>query len=266
MQRMIKILNYQFTNEELLKKALTHRSYSVENGFLEGVDNERLEFLGDAVLDLVVSDLLWRAYPNDDEGPLSQRRAALVSEPILAQIGQELNLSEFLILGKGERQSGGATKPRLIASAFEALVGAIYLDSDYNTAFKVIAQWFVHRVEQQGGEDDYRKDYKTRLQEFIQKDQALVPTYALEEEIGPPHDRIFKVSVRVGDKTLAFGKGRSKKQAEQNAAQEVLTERLSLSRSSEITSLESTAEKDPSASTKHNENKSETSSTNGMES
>lgn len=236
MQRVMKILNYQFNNEELLKKALTHRSYSVENGFLEGVDNERLEFLGDAVLDLVISDLLWRAYPNDDEGPLSQRRAALVSEPILAQIGQELNLSEFLILGKGERQSGGATKPRLIASAFEALVGAIYLDSDYNTAFKVIAQWFIQRVEQQGGEDDYRKDYKTRLQELIQKDQAQVPTYALEEEIGPPHDRIFKVSVRVGDKTLAFGKGRSKKQAEQNAAQEVLTEMLSQARQSESSS------------------------------
>lgn len=224
MQKVMEILNYHFKDEGLLKQALTHRSYIVENNILNGVDNERLEFLGDAVLDLIVSDLLWRAHPQEEEGPLSQRRAALVSEPLLVQIGQELGLSEFLILGKGERQSGGAHKPRLIASALEALIGAVYLDSDFNTAFKMVAQWFVPRVEKQGGADDYRKDYKARLQELIQKDQAQVPTYALEEEIGPPHDRLFKVSVRLGDQILAYGEGRSKKQAEQKAAQEVLNE------------------------------------------
>lgn len=229
MQQVMEILNYQFKDQDLLKRALTHRSFAVENGIFDRVDNERLEFLGDAVLDLVVSDLLWRAYPNEDEGPLSQRRAALVSEPILAEIGLELKLPDFLILGKGERQSGGAAKPRLIGSALEALVGAIYMDGGFSAAFQVLAQWFVHRVEKQGGEDDYRKDYKTRLQEFIQKDQFQVPTYIMEAEVGPPHDRLFKVSVKVGDKTLAFGEGRSKKQAEQNAAQIALNAFLPIS-------------------------------------
>ncbi len=222
MEHLMETINYQFNNPALLQKALTHRSFAVENGHISGLDNERLEFLGDAVLDLVVSDLLWRSYPNEQEGPLSHRRAALVSEGTLAVVGQELHLPDLLILGKGEKQSGGALKPRLVASAFEALVGAIYLDSNYETAFRVIAQFFHQRVKEQGTEADYRKDYKTRLQEVVQRDLLQTPTYVLEEETGPPHDRRFKVSVRVSERAVAFGEGKSKKQAEQNAAQVAL--------------------------------------------
>lgn len=222
MLRLQEKLNYKFSKEELLQKALTHRSFAVENGNLMGVDNERLEFLGDAVLDLIVSDLLWRAYPEEQEGPLSHRRAALVSEGSLAIVGHELGLSEIIILGKGERQSGGANKPRLVASAFEAIIGAIYLDSNYDTVFRVVAQFFHERVHQQGVEEDYRKDYKTRLQEAVQRDLLITPKYELEEETGPPHDRRFKVSVRINDKAVAFGEGKSKKQAEQNAAKTAL--------------------------------------------
>ncbi|MEY4615494.1 MAG: hypothetical protein RJB66_454 [Pseudomonadota bacterium] len=226
MNNLMNKINYQFKSAQLLEQALTHRSFAVEHGRSEGVDNERLEFLGDAVLDLAVSDLLWRSYPNEQEGPLSHRRAALVSEGTLAVIGQDLGLSELLILGKGERLSGGALKPRLIASALEALIGAIYLDSGYEQAFRVVAQFFHQRVQNQGTEQEYRKDYKTRLQEVVQKELLQTPTYVLESESGPPHDRTFRVSVRVVDKVLAFGEGKSKKQAEQNAAQVALEEFL----------------------------------------
>ncbi len=215
-------LQYEFKNKDLLKKSLTHRSFSVEGGLEIGYDNERLEFLGDAVLDLIVSDLLWTAYQEEAEGPLSQRRSALVSEESLAEIALELGLSEYLILGKGEKQNGGAQKPRLLACAFEALVGAIYLDSNYEVTLKIVRQLFDPRIHNQGDESNYRRDYKTRLQELIQKETAQVPVYVLEEEIGPPHDRLFKVSVRSGDRVLASGEGKSKKQAEQKAAQEAL--------------------------------------------
>lgn len=215
-------INYHFKDLQLLQKALTHRSFAVENGFLLGVDNERLEFLGDAVLDLVVSDLLWRTYPEEQEGPLSHRRAALVSEGSLAVIGHELGLSEVLVLGRGEKLSGGAMKPRLIASALEAIIGAVYLDGGYEAAFILVAQFFHHRVKEQGVEEDYRKDYKTRLQEIVQKELQVTPTYFLESESGPPHNRRFTVSVRIGDKSVAIGEGKSKKQAEQNAAEVAL--------------------------------------------
>lgn len=224
MVNLLNKLNYQFRDLSLLEKALTHRSYAVEIGKPAGIDNERLEFLGDAVLDLVISDLLWRAYPEEQEGPLSHRRAALVSEGSLAVVGQELGLSELLMLGKGERLSGGAMKPRLVASALEALIGAIYLDSNYEEAFRVVAQFFQQRVQTQGNEQDYRKDYKTRLQELIQKELLQTPTYELVEESGPPHDRSFKVNVRISERVLASGEGKSKKQAEQNAAQTALQE------------------------------------------
>ncbi len=215
-------LQYDFQNKELLKKSLTHRSFAVESGLEIGADNERLEFLGDAVLDLIVSEILWYTYGEEAEGALSLRRSALVSEPTLAEIAQELNLSEYLILGKGEKLNGGAQKPRILACAFEALIGAIYLDSNYESSLKVIRNLFDSRINSQGDENNYRRDYKTRLQELIQKETSLVPVYVLEEELGPPHDRLFKVTVRSGEKILAAGEGKSKKQAEQKAAQEAI--------------------------------------------
>jgi ribonuclease-3 len=148
-------------------------------------------------------------------------------------IGMELGLPELIILGKGERQSGGATKPRLVASALEALLGAIYLDSNYESAFRVVAQFFHQRVKEQGEEADYRKDYKTRLQEVVQRDLLETPTYSLEEESGPPHDRRFKVSVRFSDRVVAFGEGKSKKQAEQKAAEVALNELLANAKDSQ---------------------------------
>lgn len=223
MLELMKRIQFEFKDVSLLQKALTHRSYAVEGGLPPGSDNERLEFLGDAVLDLVISALLWSSYPEEQEGPLSHRRAALVSEGILAVISKDLDLPELLKLGRGERLSGGALKPRLMASAFEALVGAIFLDGGYEAAFRVVESLFHHRVKNQGDEKEYRKDYKTRLQEVVQRDLELTPTYLVESESGPAHDRFFRVSVRFGEKVAAFGEGKSKKQAEQNAAEVALS-------------------------------------------
>lgn len=222
MNELVTNLGYEFKDLELLKKSFTHSSYAVENGLPSGVDNERLEFLGDAVLDLVISDLLWKEYPQEEEGPLSQRRAALVSEDCLVELARELSLADHIILGKGEKQSGGAQKPRILACAFEALIGAIYIDGNFEAAYSFVKKLFEDRVKNQGSAENYRRDFKTRLQEVYQKQFSVVPNYIVESESGPPHDRLFKVSVRAGKQVLAFGEGRSKKQAEQLAAQEAL--------------------------------------------
>ena len=226
LQEFMGKLGYQFNDLNLLKKALTHRSYIHEPGQSELKDNERLEFLGDAVLDLIVSDMLWNYFPAEKEGPLSHRRAALVSENSLVDIGNDLGVSHFIMLGKGEKQSGGDKKPRLIASSLEAIIGAIYIDGRYENAFRVVSQFYVNKIKDQGNEENYRKDFKTRLQELIQKELLLTPTYAVQGETGPPHNRRFQVSVMYGEKLMAYGEGSSKKQAEQNAAEKAYQEFL----------------------------------------
>ncbi len=216
-----KFLENLFTKPELLTRALTHKSYANENR--SGLEhNEKLEFLGDAVLDLVIGEYLFEFFPEDSEGGLSKKRASVVNEEVLSEIAQTLSLEQLLRLGKGEAQTGGAQKPRLLASAFEAVLGALFLDQGFEKTKAFIRERFQGKMSQLSVEVDYEKDYKTRLQEVVQKKLKATPTYTLLSEEGPPHDRYFQVSVNVLNETLGKGMGKSKKSAEQNAAEQAL--------------------------------------------
>ncbi len=217
-------LGYTFTDASYLERALTHRSYA--NEFSPGTfdaDNERLEFLGDAVLDLVLSDLLMKRFPMDTEGGLSKKRASLVNEESLAGIANELGLENLIKVGRGEARNGGSRKPRILASTLEAVLGAIYSDGGYQAAAIVIEAAFRSRIEEVGNAGvDYREDFKTRLQERAQELYRATPTYKVESESGPDHDKVFEISVTIGEQRLAVGRGRSKKAAEQDAARQAL--------------------------------------------
>lgn len=215
-------MQISFKNTELLARALVHKSFAheVKGGSLE--NNEKLEFLGDAVLDLALGDYLMELFPGDSEGNLSKKRASLVNEEVLAKIAVELGLPQYLKLGKGETNTGGAHKPRLVASAYEALLGALFLDQGFNAARDFIRRDFTQVIQAQDPNQDYERDYKTRLQEVLQKDCKEAPQYQLLSEEGPPHERIFQVHVKIQDRILGTGRGRSKKLAEQAAAKEVL--------------------------------------------
>ncbi len=219
-------LAYTFTSGDLLTLALTHKSFANElagGASTTRLDNERLEFLGDAVLDLTLSDLLMRTFPDDTEGALSRKRASLVNEEVLAKIAAELKLEELLRLGKGETKTGGVFKPRILASGLEAVIGAVFQDGGFVSALQVTESLFGPRVTELSKSDiDFRHDYKTRLQERLQEKHRSTPTYRIEAESGPDHDKQFRVSVRLGEEVLGFGEGKSKKAAEQNAAREVL--------------------------------------------
>lgn len=215
---------YQFRNAELLRQALTHKSYKNESPQDSCGDNERLEFLGDAVLDLALTTDLMERFPDYDEGKLSKMRASLVNEMMLAEIAKVLQLDQELRLGKGERQTGGSSKPRLLACGFEALLGAIYQDSDFATANVLIRKIFEPHIEQLDLITHYRDDYKTRLQEKIQGQAGArhTPHYEVEKSEGPDHEKVFHVVLHLGGEVLARGRGRSKKQAEQEAARMAL--------------------------------------------
>jgi ribonuclease-3 len=213
---------YAFKSTDILRQALTHKSYHNENPTKTAGHNERLEFLGDAVIDLSLSTDLMNRFPELSEGELSKIRASLVNENTLAELSRELGVDEFLLLGKGEHQTGGAAKPRLLASAFEALLGALYQDADFATADGIIRKIFAARIESLDMSIHFKSDYKTRLQEKLQGMLKQIPQYELESEQGPDHDKIFYVNIKVDDRVVARGSGRSKKQAEQEAAREAL--------------------------------------------
>jgi ribonuclease-3 len=215
-----KILGYQFQDPSLLIKALTHKSYHFEFKVKSIGHNEKLEFLGDAVLDLVLSEILIETFPEDGEGALSKKRASLVNETILSQVALTLRLNEFLKLGKGENQTGGATKPRLLGSAYEAVLGALHQDAGYEFTKNLIRQHFQPIILKIDPTVDYEKDYKTRLQEVVQKKFKATPVYEVVSEIGPPHNRDFIVALKIQDQVVSQGQGRSKKQAEQEAARQ----------------------------------------------
>lgn len=218
-------LSYKFRNVKLAEKALTHKSFANElRGETE--HNEKLEFLGDAVLDLVVGELLLEMYPQDSEGGLSKKRASVVNEEVLSEVAISMELQKHLHLGRGEVITGGSNKPRLLASCFEALVGAIYLDGGFEVIKGILKNEFRQRVEKQCGSVDFEKDYKTRLQEIVQKTMKDTPKYELISEEGLPHERQFVVRVLVKDEVWAQGRGRSKKTAEQEAARLALQERF----------------------------------------
>ena len=216
LDKLEKTIDYVFSDRLLLLQALTHKSYSNEQ--LDFVPhNERLEFLGDAVLELVTSDWVFRHYPNIPEGGLTRIRAEVVSEKGLFEIARQLQLGEGLRLGKGEQKSGGSEKSSLLADALEALLGAVYLDGDFAAACRVIEKIFVAAIEQ-SAQLRYGSDYKTCLQERLQACYGQLPEYLLTQVSGPDHERIFSMEVRLSGKLLGKGKGSSKKSAEQKAA------------------------------------------------
>jgi ribonuclease III len=213
-------LGYRFADRSLLERALTHTSFVNEHPELDRLHNERLEFLGDAVLDLIVGHLVMERFPAVPEGDLSVMRAQMVSEPGLHALAVELHLGPHLHLGKGEEQTGGRDKPSLLANACEALVAAIYLDGGFERARQVVSPLFERRLgqlEAPGG-----TDHKTRLQERVQALHKQPPRYAVIGESGPDHAKTFEVEVRIRDQPLARATGRSKKLAEQAAARAAL--------------------------------------------
>jgi ribonuclease III len=216
--RLEKELGYAFSDTSLLARALTHVSY---NRSKSAGHNEVLEFLGDAVLGLAISDLLIRSFPEKSEGDLSRMRAALVNSSALAEKAARLGLGSSLRLGKGEERSGGRDKPSILAGAFEALLGAVYRDGGYDAARRMIEKYFgadtkENKLSQQ--------DYKTRLQEISQMLFRAPPSYRLVSESGPDHDKFFVTEIAMGGKVLGKGRGKTKKQAEQEAAREALAE------------------------------------------
>jgi ribonuclease III len=220
LDRLQERLGYTFGDRGILLQALTHTSYGHE--FLQEKslalrDNERLEFLGDAILDVVVSDILLESFPNANEGQLSKMRAAVVNEKTLALLAKTLQLQDVVRLGKGEAQTGGNLKPSIISSALEALIAAIYLDGGFNAVYPVVRHIFAPLfVEERELMAFY--DHKTQLQEIVQARWKVTPTYHLLQTRGPDHAKIFEVEVRMNGKVLATADGSSKKEAEQNAA------------------------------------------------
>jgi ribonuclease III len=212
---LAKRLGHRFGDLALLDRALTHASQA--NEALEGGrrDNEPLEFLGDSVLGLAVTDLLHRRDPEGSEGRKSRRRAALVSAPSLARKAQALGLPELLRLGKGEEKSGGRAKTALWADAYEAVVAAVYLDGGFEAAQRLVAAQFAADL---GAPDDPGDDAKSRLQELLQGQGRPLPQYAVVGEEGPSHRRRFRVECRLDDGTITAGEGTTKKAAEQDAA------------------------------------------------
>lgn len=226
--RLAEVVGHRFSRVALLREALTHRSYVNECEDPDVRDNERFEFLGDAVIDLVVSTELMRRYPDAREGPLSKLRASIVSEAALAKVAQRLQLGGALRLGRGEEMSGGRDKPSILSDAFEALMAAVYLDGGLAAATAVLLRW----LEFPSATHLHRGDAKTELQQRIQASRHVTPTYRLIGESGPDHDKVFVVELLVEDEVLARGEGRSKKEAEQQAAAKLL-ERLNAEQTDE---------------------------------
>jgi ribonuclease-3 len=219
-------LNYQFRNSRLLEEALTHKSFVNEQRTAAASDNERLEFLGDAVLSLVVSEQLATLLPQSPEGALSKHKARLVSESMLAGVAKRLKLGSYLRLGRGEELSKGREKESLLADAVEAVIAAVHLDGGLEASRRVVARLFMQEFSQvasqrhRPGEDDY----KTQVQEWCQRRFDSLPSYAVVRESGPDHDKVFEVEVSVNGEVVGRGTGRSKKEAEQSAAKQALLE------------------------------------------
>jgi ribonuclease-3 len=214
-------LGYRFHRPDLLRQALTHRSYAVERG-PDSQDNERLEFLGDAVLELVISHLLFKYHGGEyREGELTRMRAFLVREGQLADQARKLEMGGDLLLGKGETKSGGPEKSSILADAFEAVMGAMYLDGGLEEALRFIERCFGSLLEEVA-ETGLERDYKSTLQELTQGKFHAVPVYEIEEINGPDHERTFTVALYFQGEVVSRGKGRSKKEAEQGAARRAL--------------------------------------------
>jgi ribonuclease III len=216
---LLEALGVTFAKHELLDEALTHRSFCNENPKLAPRDNERLEFLGDAVLGMAVASLLHEHFPLADEGELTRRRADLVCERGLTELARDLNLGDALRLGKGEIRSGGREKPRLLSSALEAILGAVCVDAGVTHAHELARRLFEPRL---FAATPGETDFKSRLQERAQAERSETPRYHVEAAEGPDHDRVFEVSVSLGREEVGRGRGGSKLRAEQEAARSAL--------------------------------------------
>jgi ribonuclease-3 len=223
-EELQKSLGYQFENEKLITEALTHRSYSKD------FNNERLEFLGDAVMDLIVGEYLFFLFPDAEEGFLSKLRAALVNEESFTKLAKELNLGKYLKLSNAEENNGGREKPSILSSAFEALIGALYLEAGFEKT-KEIALKLLKKVYPVINPDELLKDYKTNLQEITQAYFGEVPEYRVINTTGPDHKKQFEIAVYIQGKKYATAKGKSKKVAQQEGAKktiEILKKELNL--------------------------------------
>lgn len=215
-------IGYTFIDITLLNKALTHSSYANEHKTTSITYNERLEFLGDSVLSLIVSDYIYKKYSDFPEGDLTKLRAAVVCEPSLAYISKNLKLGDYLLLGKGEEATGGRERTSILADALEALIGAIYLDRGFECSGKFVIEILENEIIKASKEGDLFTDYKTKLQETLQKTSKSKIEYKTEKEEGPDHEKIFFMSAIVESKICGRGWGRNKKEAEQMAAKEAL--------------------------------------------
>jgi ribonuclease III len=207
----------KFKSQEMLNLGFSHRSYANENHNEVG-NNEKLEFLGDSVLGLVVAEYLFETLTDKAEGDLAKIKSFVVSEDSLAIIARSLKVDNFILIGKGEEYSGGRSKKALLADAMEAIIGAYFLDSGFRASKKFILRYLVPEINKVL-ENRHRKDYKTLLQEFVQKQFKTYPKYIMVKKTGPDHSKTFWMEVKVGDQTYGPGKGKNKKSAEQSAAE-----------------------------------------------
>ena len=213
-----RLINYKFKNDELLKQALTHSSFANEKRMDRLMDNERLEFLGDAVLELVTSEFLYHKYREIPEGDLTKKRASIVCEQTLALCTKEIHLGEYLFLGKGEDLTGGRQRKSILSDAMEAIIGAIFLDGGLTNAKEFIQRFVLTDIESK----ELFYDSKTILQEFVQGNYEEELQYMVVDELGPDHAKVFKVEARIGSQAVGMGEGPSKKAAEQEAAYHAL--------------------------------------------
>lgn len=214
-------IGYSFKDKRLIEQAFTHRSYLNENRQPGREHNERLEFLGDAVLELVVTEFLYAKYPDKPEGELTAYRAALVNTVSISDAAGKLGMNEYLLLSRGEARDTGRARQIILANAFEALIGALYLDAGYGEAKDFIAAQLFHKTEEVVAKRLWQ-DAKSRIQEIAQEKLKVTPVYELVGQSGPDHDRTFVVAAVLAGTSVAKGEGRSKQEAEQNAAQRAL--------------------------------------------
>lgn len=218
---LMNTIGYKFKNIDLLKEAITHSSYANEHSYLKINDNEKLEFLGDSVMDLITTEYITELYDFFREGELSKIKSQIISEAVFSTISEDINLGDYLLLSNGEIVSGGKKKKSILGDAFEALIGAIFKDSNYETARKVALRFLKDKIEHLN-EIEGVLDYKTELQEYVQSKYKIIPEYVLIETTGPDHSKTFKVSCVVNGKVMGYGTAKSKKKAEKIAAQHAL--------------------------------------------
>ena len=224
---MINFANFEektgifFNDKKLLEQAFIHRSYINENSGHKISHNERLEFLGDAVLELVVTDYLYKKYPDRDEGELTAYRSALVNAVIVGEVASELNMNEYLLLSKGEARDMGKARTYILANTYEAYLGAVYLDQGYDSACKFITSTIITKLDEIVRKKLWR-DAKSLVQEKCQEHEGVTPMYKVLNEAGPDHDKHFTVGIFFGNSRVAEGKGKSKQEAEQAAARNAL--------------------------------------------